>query len=454
GGGGNIICAVCVFTYVRVEPILADLKEQYLSNSRPWVIGFSGGKDSTCTLQLVYQMLLSLPPDQLIKPVYVLSSDTMVEAPVVGARQKKICGMIAQAAEGDGLPIHVEVLRPDISDTFWVNLIGRGYPSPNRWFRWCTDRLKIKPMNKYILNHIKQNGEVLIILGARKSESTSRSQTMAKHEIENTRLRKHNNIDGAFVYTPIEDMTESEVWDYLGSNPSPWGDDNRELRSMYQKNDSEEIAFIIDEASPPSGHSRFGCWTCTVVEKDKALISLIGDGYTEYEPLLEFRDNLRKIRDDPQCREKYRKNQRVDRFIAEYTGVDADKQTHRGHEVMGPFTLETRHELLKKLLKIQEVIQNTSPEVELISPEEIKAIELLWMYEGDFIGDPYGVVNGPNDDSVDKLISTLIQIERDMSDVSRRVGVYKKLETVILEYTMNDLVKDKPDAGEWHFENY
>ena len=422
------------------ETILTELKKQYKADKRPWVVGFSGGKDSTCTLQLVYCMLLSMPPSERTKPIYVLSSDTMVEAPVVGIRQKNVCKLISNSAEKDGIPLYVEVLRPDIADTFWVNMIGRGYPAPNRWFRWCTDRLKIKPMNKYICTRIAQNGEVIIILGARKSESASRSQTMAKHEIKNSKLRKHANITGAFVYTPIEDLEESEVWDYLMSNSSPWGDNNETLKSMYHKKNDEEVAFILDESSPPSGHSRFGCWCCTVVEEDRAIQSLIEDGHTEYIPLKQFRDELKKMRDDPKCREPYRKNQRIDKFVADYSDKILDHETHRNHAVMGPFTLETRHYLLKKLLEIQEGLRQCIPDVELISPEEIRAIEYLWMYDG-------GTVNVYDDstkfeekDDLEKLLGRLLTIEEDMSDLSKRVGIYKKLETVIQEYTMNQMV--------------
>ena len=152
---------------MNTDKILEDLKRQYSFDDRPWVVGFSGGKDSTCTLQLIYEMLLSLSKKERKKTVHVLSSDTLVESPVISKRQRKICKMISDAAQHDDIPLVVELLRPEITDTFWVNLIGRGYPSPNKWFRWCTDRLKIKPMNKYILRHIKRNGEVLIILGAR-----------------------------------------------------------------------------------------------------------------------------------------------------------------------------------------------------------------------------------------------------------------------------------------------
>lgn len=432
---------------MNAKTILDELEMQYKADKRPWVVGFSGGKDSTCTLQLVYNMLMDIPESERSKPVYVLSSDTMVEAPVVGIRQKKVCEMISSAAERDQIPLFVEMLRPEITDTFWVNMIGRGYPAPNRWFRWCTDRLKIKPMNKYICNRIAQNGEVVILLGARKSESASRSQTMAKHEIKNSKLRKHANINGAFVYTPIEDLEEPDVWDYLLNNPSPWGDDNNVLRSMYQKKDDEEVAFILDESSPPSGHSRFGCWCCTVVEEDRAIQSLIEDGHTEYIPLKKFRDELKRMRDDPQCRELYRKNQRVDKFIAEYSDQTLNREVHRNYEVMGPFKLEIRHKMLTRLLEIQDGLREHIPEVQLISPEEIKAIELLWMYDGGKVGVADDEEMFAEEDDLDKLLGRLLTVEDDMSDLSKRVGIYKKLETVIQEYTMNQMVAKNGDAN-------
>lgn len=431
-----------------IKVILEDLKHQYLQDKRPWVVGFSGGKDSTCTLQLVYTMLTELSEHERTKPVYVLSSDTMVEAPVVGQRQKTVCKMISLAAKEDNIPLYVEMLRPEITDTFWVNLIGRGYPAPNRWFRWCTDRLKIKPMNKYICNRIAQNGEVIILLGARKSESASRSQTMARHEINNSKLRKHANINGAFVYTPIEDLEEVEVWDYLLSNDSPWGDDNNALRCMYQKKDDEEVAFILDESSPPSGHSRFGCWCCTVVEEDRAIQSLIEDGHSEYIPLKEFRDELKKMRDDPQFREQYRKNQRIDKFIAEYSDKALDREVHRNFEVMGPFTLEARQYMLTRLLGIQSELRKHIPDIELISPEEVKAIEYLWMYDGGKVSVAGGQVTFHEVDDLDNLLSRLLAIEEDMSDLSKRVGIYRKLETVIQEYTMNQMVSKSGDVDQ------
>ena len=191
---------------IRVEyrqKAMDEMKDLYLSDKRPWIIGFSGGKDSTCVVQMVYYMLKGLPPKKRTKEVHILSSDTLVENPIVRERIKEVCAKIEKHAKKDGLPINVNILRPELNDTFWVNLIGRGYPAPNKWFRWCTDRLKIKPATKYILNQVKQSGEVIILLGIRKSEGGIRVQTMKKYEIPNFKLRRHTTIFGAYIYAPI-----------------------------------------------------------------------------------------------------------------------------------------------------------------------------------------------------------------------------------------------------------
>lgn len=59
---------------------ISDLRRRYLASKKAWVVTFSGGKDSTCVLQLVYEMLLSLPP-HLRRPTFAIASNTLVEAP-------------------------------------------------------------------------------------------------------------------------------------------------------------------------------------------------------------------------------------------------------------------------------------------------------------------------------------------------------------------------------------
>ena len=423
-----------------VTTIIEGMREEYLNGTRPWIIGFSSGKDSTCLVQLTYQMLLELEPHQRNKRVYILSTNTMVETPAVALRIKRQCDTIQKAADRDNLPIDVQLLRPKITDTFWVNLIGRGYPSPNKWFRWCTSRLKIKPMDEYILNNIKRNGEVLILLGTRRAESSNRAKSMERHKIEDFKLRKHGSIKGAFVYAPLEYMTDEDVWNYLLSNKPGWGGDNEELYRLYA-GENTEMSFILDGRAPPSGTSRFGCWTCTVVDKDRAIQSLIDEGHDEYIPLREFRNKLKNIRDDPNCREKYRKNQRLDKLYEEFY---SDKESNDSEEqTLGPFKMSVRHELLLELLQIQDDLRKIIPEAELISPEEISAIELAWIYDGDdlsFMDENIRNREG-NGNEIDALIDRLMVVENDMSDVSRRIGIYGKLEKAVYEYTVTKMEK-------------
>ena len=42
-----------IFDDRPVESFHDEIREIYLADKRPWVIGYSGGKDSTATLQLI-----------------------------------------------------------------------------------------------------------------------------------------------------------------------------------------------------------------------------------------------------------------------------------------------------------------------------------------------------------------------------------------------------------------
>jgi len=434
------------------------MKQLYLHDNRPWIIGFSGGKDSTCVTQMVYNMLKGLSAKERAKEVHILSSDTLVESPVIETRIKKIHKKIEKQAKKDKLPIKTQILRPDLNDSFWVNLIGRGYPSPNRWFRWCTDRLKINPMNQYTLEQVKENGEVIIVLGARKKESASRAQTMKKYEIKDFKLRKHA-IPSAFVYAPIEDWDHKDVWIYLLQVHSPWGDNNRDLVTLYRKAD-EECPLVIDKSTPACGGSRFGCWVCTVVERDRAIEGLIEDGETWLQPLLDFRNWLKEIRNDPHKRDQIRKGDKRKKMIADFFGREFEGSIHRNHKILGPFTFETRHEIFKKLVNLQKKFNNKN--LTLISPEEIKAIETLWIYEGDNITSIGNILTSESERSIRTnnqleqkylndicekydipvdLIGRLLLVEKDFSTLSRRVGIYNRLEKVIEEHLIPQIGK-------------
>ena len=149
------------FNENTLEELIEEIKYVYKSDDRPWVIGYSGGKDSTTVVELVYKMLLGLDPDDRHKNVYIVSSDTLIENPLIKIYLSKMNDLLGQAADRDGLPIKSAMVTPPPNNSFWANVIGRGFPTPrmNGTFRWCTDRLKINPSGEYIQRVIDEEGK-------------------------------------------------------------------------------------------------------------------------------------------------------------------------------------------------------------------------------------------------------------------------------------------------------
>jgi len=349
-----------------VHVVLDDLNSAYLEDDRPWVVGFSGGKDSTALAQLVYYMLARLPSHQRRRRVYLLASDTRVEAPSISARIRKELSLIDAAAERDKLPLTTHLVFPRLNDTFWVNMIGRGYPSPIAHFRWCTDRLKIKPASEFIKSVVNRSGAVIILLGARKEESASRARSMQAHSIEGQRYRPHVDLPRAWVYTPLQDLTTNEIWVYLLQVPSPWAGDNRGLITLYRRAGGGECPLVIDTTTPACGQSRFGCWTCTVVEKDRSMEALALAGQENLWPLLLLRDYLKEIRDKRGSRYNLRRNGQA----------PLRRSTGESMTNTGPFTHKMRMEILRRVLDAQK-----QAGMQIIEGDELEIIQEIWNRE-------------------------------------------------------------------------
>ena len=218
--------------FEQFNGIIEEMRLVYLHDKRPWMIGFSGGKDSTLLCQLVFEMLNTLKPEQIQKKIYVVTSDTMVENPIVKAYMYRMCDAINNASAAKNLKVEAHILYPEIKHTFWSLIIGLGYPTPEPpGFRWCTERLKISPSNKFTYDTIKQDGEIVILLGVRKSESAARSRSITSREIEGKILSPHVSIPKAYVYNPLTEVDNSVVWEYLLKDDavSAWGTDNKYL---------------------------------------------------------------------------------------------------------------------------------------------------------------------------------------------------------------------------------
>lgn len=353
---------------LNLQYIENEIIDQFIydESSRPWIIGFSGGKDSTMLLQVVWRALRKIDPIILNhRRIYIVCNDTMVENPRIVKFIKKTLERIQIAAREEGMPITVHETTPELEDSFWVRLIGLGYPAPNRFVRWCTERLKINPTTRFIKEKIGEQGEAIILLGTRSAESSNRAKSIAKHAIKGKRLRKHQ-LQSAHVFAPIKDVTTNEVWQYLNQVPPPWGGTHKELVTLYRNANGGDCPLVIDDTTPSCGSSRFGCWTCTVVNKDKSMEGLIENGEEWMQPLSEIRDFLVETRDNP---EKYRDRRRRNGEIKD--------------NIWGPYLFETRAEILRRILKAQKIIQREEG-VELITQQELVLIQYHWFRDSFF----------------------------------------------------------------------
>lgn len=341
----------------RLRAIRRDIRDEYLQpHAKPWILGFSGGKDSTLLLQLVTETLLAIAPDDRRRPVFVLSNDTLVESPVYQSAVLRTLDRVAEGTKALRLPIEVVKTHPEDDSSFWVNLLGRGYPAPNRNFRWCTDRMKIRPTTKFIREQASAAHEVILLLGVRRAESQSRAKRIDGYtEKSEGRLNPHNDIRDCLIYRPIVNLSNEDVWHILMNVRAPWGGDHRELVTLYRNAKGGECPFVLGEDDAPScgsNSARFGCWTCTVVEKDSSLAGLIDAGFEYLEPLAAFRDRIKSISESPEFRSKIRRN---------------------GQPGLGPLTIEARRMLLTELLELQ---RQTG--MQLITDHEVRLIKDWW----------------------------------------------------------------------------
>lgn len=350
----------------RWRDVVRGIRDEYLDPAHrfPWVVGFSGGKDSTVVAHGVFEALLSVPPSQRTRDVHIVSNDTLVESPLVIAHLDVVTKRVEEAAQNLNLPITVARTHPEPDKTFWVLLVGKGYPSPNLTMRWCTDRLKIQPTSGYIKRNISQYGAAIVVLGVRRDESQTRQRSIDKRKNDRgSNLTPHTDLMGALIYRPIVDLTTDDVWEILGSFHAPWGGNHRDLFQLYRDAEGGECPVVLSQSEAPgcgTRNSRFGCWTCTVVEKDKSLQGFIDSGNHHFKPLVEFRDWLKSIRNNPEMRQAHRRNGRL--------SFDAS-----GKHIPGPFTIQARKQILDYLLRVQDEFGDR-----LITDAELDLIYQFW----------------------------------------------------------------------------
>ena len=360
---------------------MVDLQRLFMETGDiPWIVGLSGGKDSTALTMHLLRTIESLPPPvRSRKRVFVTCVNTLVEAPPVIAHVHLFIRRLRDYVRNQELPVEVVELTPETNQTFWVNLIGRGYPAPNRTFRWCTDRMKVRPAQKFIEENVEIFGDPAVVhflLGTRFDESTSRQNTMDAHtRLSALEVHSHGTMSHAGVIRPIENWTTEDVWDFLldpnwiGGSKNPFYEINQTLAVLYKDAASGECPVIHDASRQTCAGSRFGCWTCTVVEVDSSLQEMIETGGDRYDSirlqmLADFRNDLQRERNIPENR------------VSGFSRTGRKLVKRDGTAGVGSYTMEYRKDLLTRLLEMEEKFGE-----QLISDDEKDEIARIWVEE-------------------------------------------------------------------------
>jgi len=456
-----------------IQALQEEIRSLYIADDIPWIIGYSGGKDSTATLQLIWTAVAELPLEKRHKKIYVISTDTLVENPVVAAWVYNSLRVMEVAANEQNVPFVPKRLTPKTLESFWVSLLGKGYPVPRPKFRWCTYRLKIQPSNNFINGIVSSSGEAVLVLGTRKAESSRRMANMLKHEIGRVRdrLSPNSSLPGSSVYTPIEDWSNDDVWFYLMQKKNPWGYNNRDLLGMYAGATPDgECPLVVDTSTPSCGDSRFGCWVCTLVEADRSMAAMIHNDVDK-----EWMTALLKIRNMIDFRKDStgEHSENSDRDLRDFRRMTGNVQMMaNGREIPGPYLQSTREQWLSELLRAQVYIQHNAPPeiriIELITLEELQEIRRIWVVDKhemedslpniyrEATGDKYP--GGPLDDNLVigeeemqvladlcgddrlhyELIRELLSITRKQWTTSRRAGLHERLEKSFTRHFYDD----------------
>lgn len=433
--------------------IYDEIKNVYTTYKRPWIIGFSGGKDSTLTLQLIWEALSTLRAEELGTHVYVIASDTGVENPLISALLGRHLRSINNAAAAQNLPITAHKVVPGVNDSFWVNLIGRGYPAPTTTFRWCTERMKIRPNNQFVRDKVSQFGEVIVALGVRKAESITREQLINTYRVKGELLSRHSSLAGAYIYTPIVDLTTEDVWSYLKNTQSPWGEDNSKLVELYSMANANERPMVIDDTTEATGNGRFGCWVCTVAMRDASMEALVRrEEFSWMQELLDFRNEIFETT-LPEKKHLFR----------DHKGRDGRVIYRNDKPVARTYKFEYSKRLLGNLMELDKKFREQQ-NLPIISREEILEIRRLWKTERQDWDDSvrtlyesiYGTASGmswPEDDNYNfnsaqkllleescrehgiptALLAKLLEEERKNIGLARRNTIFKAIERIFDE---------------------
>lgn len=370
----------------KEQQALQMLEYYYTTDDRPFCVAYSGGKDSSVLVYLTVKMLKNLIKKNipLNKEILIINSNTLAELPPVLKHLENSLIKIQNYADLYKLPIKVKEVKPEIKNTLNVQLLGVGMPPPSNQLRWCTDKLKVFPIDKEIKVNFP-DGKFISVIGTRRDESFSREARIIKKTVKDTDLKLNDRYKNASNLMPIEFWSTKDVWEYLFKQSNDLMDINFlwKIYSDASGKDTKECTFVgaggkhIEEGKIGCGVSRFGCWQCYMVrDQDKSLDGLMLSGYQNIDLYKEYRDWFWNITQQgwEKTRDVYSHRNQGQEFY------DKGDETNPKYGITMPkgLTLKIRKEAFSKLLELQSKLNET-----IITQEEIKLIQERWLLEGD-----------------------------------------------------------------------
>jgi DNA sulfur modification protein DndC len=330
-----------------------------------WGVAWSRGKDSTALVTMIHYLIKS-GRVRAPKTLTVLSADTRVELPPLQIAAEAIIAALKERGT------EVRVILPPLDKRFFPYMFGRGVPPPNNMtLRWCTQQMKITPMELELkrLQAEKGGGKLLMLTGVRQGESAIRDGRIAMScgrdgaECGQGWYQEKLASDGVTTLAPLLHWRVCHIWHWLRDWAPQWqyGEwPTALLADAYGGDEAEEV------------NCRTGCLCCPLASKDQALTLLCRrDEWSHMSPLLE----LRRLYEDLRLP--------VNRLRKPGGETRQDGTLTSNQHRMGPLTMEARRMGLATVLDIQgrvnaEAHRRSLPGVDILNAEEqARIVELI-----------------------------------------------------------------------------
>lgn len=372
-----------------VDAKIAALKSvitRYLADGYALFVAWSAGKDSSVMLALTLLAMreyVETHGADNCPEMVVIYGDTLLENPVLASYAHNEIRKIRAYAQCHGLPVQVEVARPNLSSNYLVNLIGgRSIASVAGTDRTCATMMKVKPVGQVKARVLKRlsrayDGKVLTLVGKRYDESAVRKADMiANGEVPHQYvMRNGDKLLSAIAHFTLDDiywvigMVRSELMETYS--------DFTDLVEVYRGANGGECMVNAMEGKAGSAGcgARFGCWICLQVNDDTSMQAMLSQPqYRFMAPLIAFRNYIQASHNDPAKRTWLARSINEEEGTIQIT-PNAYSPAYSEELLLMALSMQADEEARAEALGIE-------PRFTLLAYEEVLAIDVLWARYG------------------------------------------------------------------------